>query len=165
MPGALPAIMGGGIVDLSKRKQLAYRGWKHRSKTPAPTYDGPESGLQTQLDDMLAAYRIWAIRIPDGFFRWLVMCAPSGIKAWFCGVFGGIPDSLPMIRISDKYMLCCPIELKTAKGKLHGKQKTWEAKGIPVQISRSPEDSIRIVDQFRRDAERASSAASIASSG
>jgi hypothetical protein len=81
------------------------------------------------------------------------MCAPQSIKIWFRGVFGGIPDSLPMVRVSDKYMLCCPIELKTAKGKLHGRQKHWEGQGIPVQVSRSPEQSIAIVRQFLADAE------------
>jgi len=141
-------------MPITKASQLRYRGRKQRTDTAGfKPYDGPEDALQRQLDDMLAAYHIWYIRIPDKIWKWLAMCAPQSIKVWFRGVFGGIPDSLPMLRISDKYMLCCPIELKTAKGKLHGKQKHWEGQGIPVQVSRSPEQSIAIVRQFLADAE------------
>jgi hypothetical protein len=128
------------------------RKWSEESAGPA--YTGNEAQLQTQLDDMLSALGIWFLRFPDGFFRWMKMCAPPGIQRFFFGVFGGIPDTLPMIRISDKYMLCCPIELKSAKGRLHGKQKHWEGRGIAVQISRSPEETIAIVTQFQKDAEK-----------
>jgi hypothetical protein len=81
-----------------------------------------------------------------------------GLKRWFFGVFGGIPDTIALIPISDKYMLCCAIELKTQDskkrpvGKAHGKQKHWGT-DLVAQISRSPDESIRIVEQFRRDAE------------
>ena len=115
-------------------------------------YIGNEAQLQQQMDDMLSALGIWYIRIADGFFRWVKMNAPTRIQKYFFGMFGGIPDSLPMIRVSDKYMLVCPIELKSAKGQLHGKQKHWDGKGIPFQLSRSPEVSIRIVEAFQADA-------------
>jgi hypothetical protein len=136
------------MISQPKRK------WAKKEKPADERYDGSEALLQGQMDDMLAALGIWFLRFPDGFFRWIKMNAPSGIQRFFFGVFGGIPDSLPMIKISDKYMLCCPIELKTAKGKRHGKQKHWEEKGIAVQISRSPEDNIAIVEQFQADANR-----------
>lgn len=135
------------IVGQPKKKWL--------EKEPVfQAYDGPESDLQNQLDDFLAAYRIWSIRIPDAVWRWIAWKAPQGVKKWWRGIFGGIPDVLPMLRVSDKYMLCAPIELKNKAGKLHGKQKHWEGREISVQISRSPDESIAIVDQFRRDAEK-----------
>ena len=117
-----------------------------------PAYDGPESALQEQMDDMLAALGIWSIHIPDGVWRWIAWKATAGIKKWFRHALGGIPDSLCFIKVSDKYMLCAPVELKTKKGELHGKQKHWEGRGISVQISRSPEENIRIVEQFQVDA-------------
>ena len=116
-------------------------------------YDGSEALLQGQLDDLLAAHQIWFLRFPDNFFRWIKMNAPAGIQRFFFGVFGGIPDNLCMLRVSDKYMLCCPIELKSKEGRLHGKQKHWEEKGIAVQVSRSPERNISIIKQFRSDAD------------
>jgi hypothetical protein len=136
------------LQNLSKRKQLSYRGRKH----PAKVGVLKEEGLQKQLNDMLNAHGIWFIRIPDGIFRWMKMNAPMGVQRWFFGLFGGIPDCIPLIKVSDKYMLCCPIELKSKTGQRHGKQKHWETKGIPFQISRTPEKNIEIVEQFIKDA-------------
>ena len=138
-------------MDLSKHSQLSYR---RKRKALPDVPDVPETALQHQMDDMLAAYGIWFLRFPDNFFRWIKMNAPAGIQRFFFGVFGGIPDTLPMIRISDKYMLCAPIELKSRKGQLHGKQKHWESKGIAVQISRSPDESIAMINSFIADAEK-----------
>jgi len=115
-------------------------------------YDGPEAALQKQMDDMLAALGIWSIHIPDKVWNWIAWKATTGIKVWFRGALGGIPDSLCFVPVSDKYMLCAPVELKTRKGKRHGKQKHWESRGISVQISRSPEENIRIVEQLQTDA-------------
>lgn len=134
---------------LSKQQQAGR--YSRKKTTDGVTSEAP---LQNQLNDMLAVLNIWQIRIPDGFFRWLKMKAPPGVQKWFFGVFGGIPDSLPLIRVSDKYMLCAPIELKSAKGRRHGKQKHWEEKGIAFQLSRDPDTSIAIVEQFRKDAEK-----------
>ena len=131
---------------------LPKRKWVEAEKKKYTSYKGPESDLQKQLNDMFDALNIWNLRFPDGFFRYIKMKAPMGIQRFFFGIFGGIPDSLPMIKVSDKYMLCCPVELKNAKGQLHGKQKHWEHKGIAVQISKSPEQNIDIVERFQADA-------------
>jgi hypothetical protein len=126
---------------------------KRKSKIePENGYIGNEAQLQSQMDDMLAALGIWDIRIPDAFFRWVKMNAPAHIQAAFFRIFGGIPDNLPMVKVSDKYLLCCPVEHKTSRGALHGKQKHWEGKGIPFQISRSPESSIAFIRQLQADA-------------
>jgi hypothetical protein len=56
-------------------------------------------------------------------------------------------------------MLCCPIELKSAKGALHGKQRQWDSnKGIAYQVSRSPETSVAFIRQFKADAAMAARA-------
>lgn len=117
-----------------------------------PPFDGTEAQLQGQLDDLLSVLGIWFIRIPDGFFRWVKIVAPVGIQRFFFGMFGGIPDIMPLIKVSDKYMLCAPIELKSAKGALHGKQKTWGDRNIAFQLSRSPDHNIAIINQFQIDA-------------
>jgi hypothetical protein len=127
--------------------------WQQQEAEYQP-YDGPESDLQKQLDDMLVVLGIWFIRVPDGVWRWIAWKASEHVKKWFRHVFGGMPDTLPMIKISDKYMLCAPIELKNKKGQLHGKQKHWEGRGIAVQVSRSPDESIAIVRRFQEDAEK-----------
>lgn len=134
-------------MQITKASQTAYKGRKRPKASGCLT----EEPVQKQLNDMLAAHGIWQVRIADGFFRWIKMNAPAGIQRWFFGMFGGIPDSLAMIKVSDKYMLCCPIECKSKTGQRHGKQKHWESKNIPFQISRSPETSIEIVDMFLKD--------------
>jgi len=112
-----------------------------------------EDALQEQANDLLAAYGIEYIRIPDGIWRWLQCNAPSHVQAFFKSTFRGMADNVCMIPISDKYSLCLNLELKSAKGKLHGKQKEKNA-ALSWQVSRSVDDTVRIVAEFKRDADR-----------
>ena len=118
-------------------------------------YDGPESGIQIQMDEMLAALGIFFVRIPDNFWSWLFRYSNAGkmMKEELGHYWGGLPDTLAMQKVNDKYMLCCPVELKSAKGKRHGKQKKWEERGLAFQVSRSPDTNIKIIEQFQRDAD------------
>lgn len=137
----------------SKRKQLAYRGKKN---PPVEGVDIPESALQRQLDDLLVGLGIRFIRIPDNFWQWLHKYSNAGqrMKKELGYYWGGLPDTIALLPISDKYMLACPIELKTKKGKTHGKQKHWGHDGLIAQISRSPEQSIDIMKAFIMFAEK-----------
>jgi len=135
-------------LPLSKAQQRKKR--KPAEQKPPKV---PESAIQKQLDDMLEAYGIWTLRVPDSFFKWVKMRTPAGIQACFFRIFGGIPDNLAMLKLTDKYMLCCPIEAKSLTGKRHGKQKHWESQGIPFQITRGTDDSVRIIEQFITDFE------------
>ncbi len=135
-------------MDLSKKAQL-----KYRTKRKNPGVIIKESELQKQANDYLEAYRIRYIRIPDGVWGFLAYKASEGVKLWFRKIFGGIPDNVCMIRINEKYNLCLAMELKTKTGKLHGRQKHWY-KDLAVQISRSPEDTMEIINNFIKDAEK-----------
>lgn len=131
-----------------KSKQLAYR-----TKRKKPSIIIKEDALQQQANDYLEAKRIRYIRIPDKVWGWLAYKATEAIKLWFRKIFGGIPDNICILPINEKYNLCLALELKTKAGQLHGKQKHW-SKELAVQISRSPEDTMRIIDAFECETER-----------
>ena len=136
------------MQDLSKNAQL-----KYRTKRKNPAVIIKESQLQRQCDDYLEAFRIRYIRIPDGVWGYLAYKASESVKIWFRKIFGGIPDNICILPINEKYNLCLALELKTKTGKLHGKQKHW-SKELAVQISRSPEDTMQIIDEFVKEADR-----------
>jgi hypothetical protein len=91
------------------------------------------------------------IRIPDGFWRFIHAAANPGILRWMRACFGGIADNTVFIPISDKYSLCLHLELKT-KSELHGRQKI-EAKALPWQIARTPEQVQKIMADYISEAE------------
>ena len=119
--------------------------------------NAPEAALQKQLDDYLAIKGVRYIRISDSMFKWLryatLKLQAHGVWAWIAKTFGGLPDNLLLVKISDKYLLATGIELKTKKGALHGKQKHM-AEELSYQISKSPEKSMEIVEAFLKEAER-----------
>jgi len=135
-------------MQITKKTQLAYRIKRKKSMLNIP-----ELALQKQCNDTLDAYRIRYIYIPDNIHRWITMNAPEEIKIFFRKVFGGIPDNVCFIPIGDKYNLCLCLELKSAKGHLHGKQKHWE-KELAVQISRDPDKTIETIKEFIKDADK-----------
>jgi len=135
-------------MQIPKSNQLAYRN-KHRK----PFVYMKEDVLQLQANDYLELKRIRYIRIPDTIWRWIAYKATEAVKIWFRKIFGGIPDNICILPINKNYNLCLALELKTAAGQLHGKQKHW-SKDLSVQISRSPEDTMRIIDKFIAEAER-----------
>jgi hypothetical protein len=112
--------------------------------------------MQGAVDDYLALKRIKNYRIPDGFFRWIKMKAPPGIKKFFFGVFGGQPDCTCIIPIGDGLALTLLLEIKTqdskgrAVGRTHGKQKREEEHW---KICRSVDSAIAEIDKFEKIAE------------
>lgn len=106
-----------------------------------------ESQLQKQCNDLLEAHRIKYLRIPDWLWTWIKLNAPEQVKKELSKLFAGMPDNMCIRKLDDKYNLLMALELKTAKGKVHGKQKTW-AKEISVQISRTPDETIQKVNDF-----------------
>jgi hypothetical protein len=61
------------------------------------------------------------------------------------------PDTLALIPITEKYSLACEVELKTEIGVQSKRQKDYSSR-MPVQISRSPDDNIKIIMAFAEDA-------------
>ena len=132
------------IIPLTKNRQLAYR--KRRKATTG--LDITESQLQQQLEDSLDAYGVKYMRIPDYAWSWLKRNAPVHIVAALSRYFGGMPDCMCMIPISDKYSLALGIELKVKGRKKHGKQKHWQS-----VVCRTPEENIEAVQKFAYDAD------------
>ena len=112
-----------------------------------------EALIQEQLNDLLEAYHIDFIRIPDGVWRWIMFNAPAGIQAYFKKTFQGIPDNICFLPLDDKYYLAIKLELKTQTGQLHGKQKHF-AKTENWIISRSADDNIKVINEFLEKAKQ-----------
>jgi len=136
-------------APILKSQQLAYRTTKKRIRKATT----PEEALQAQADDYAHVHRIQYFRIDDAFWRWLARMASRHprIVAWFRYMFGGWPDMLLLEPINDKYCLACSLEIKTDVGSLHGRQIP-RSKSMRWQISRSPEDTMRIIDEFQATA-------------
>jgi hypothetical protein len=114
----------------------------------------PESTLQSFTDDYLSALKIKYTRIPEGFWSFLHAVAHgTAFLAAFRKSFGGQPDNQCFIPVSNKYSLTLSLELKSASGRLHGRQKA-EAKRLPWQIARTPEEVRKIVSDFQKEAKR-----------
>ena len=124
-------------LPLSKRKQLSHR---RRRKALPDVPEVPESALQHQLEDTLAAYQVEYMRIPDGVWRWLRHNAPPYIVKALSDSFGGMPDCFARVPLDEPYYLCLGIELKSRRGTLHGKQKKWQS-----VVSRSTQESLDAV--------------------
>lgn len=131
---------------LSKQQQCGkrYKGKPRR-------INSPEAALQSFTNDYLSALKIKFFRISDNFWRYLHATANPGILAEFRKQFGGMADNTAFIPISDKYSLCLHLELKT-KTQLHGRQKV-EARQLPWQIARTPEEVEKAVKEFAEAAE------------
>lgn len=109
----------------------------------------PEASIQSFVDDYLSALQIENIRIPDALWRLIHATGNPGVIAQLRKAIGGISDNTCMIPISEDYSLCLHLELKSATGKLHGKQKI-NAKKLPWKIARSPEEAKKFIDEFKR---------------
>lgn len=104
-----------------------------------------EDSIQSCVNDYLKLKRVDFIRFPDSFFRWIKMMAPPSIQKWFFGMFGGRPDNICIIPISDGIALALLLEIKTESGRLHGKQKHHEKEW---KVCRSVEDAIEVINKF-----------------
>jgi len=128
-------------LKFSKKKQLAYQ-----NKPRQPGLDITEDELQGQCNDTFDGYRIRYLRIPDWVWKWLKQNAPKHLLKEMSKRFGGMPDAIALKK-GEKYNDALMLELKTKKGKLHGKQKDWD-KEFNVEISRTPDDTIKIIEEF-----------------
>ena len=135
-------------MQIPKSKQLAYR-----KKRKNPKVDINEDALQKQANDLLDWMHIGYYRIPDFVWLWLKNNAPIEVLRALSDCFAGkLPDNFCFEKLTDKYLIALPLELKTKTGRLHGKQKKY-ARDYNWQISRSPDETIEIVNQFKADAE------------
>lgn len=137
-------------MDLAfpKHKQTAYR-----TKRKNPKVKISEDAIQKQCNDMLVALRIKYFRVPNYVWLWMKHNAPIEILKALTDSFKDMPDNVCLIKITDKYALCMPLELKTESGKLNKRQGDWIKYNGGV-VSRSPDESIKLVDQFIKDAEK-----------
>ena len=100
---------------------------KPRSKTNKAQY--PEAVLQKAVNEWLELKKIRYLRFPDWFLTWMRLNTPRHVGAEFFRVWSGMPDNIPLIKITDGISLAVWIELKTEDkkgrevGRLHGKQK------------------------------------------
>jgi hypothetical protein len=121
------------------------------SQSPENGYTGNEAELQGQLDDALDALGMEYRRIPDVLWNFLKRSAPMWVVNNMVKIWRGKPDTMILIPVSDKYSLACEIELKSSKGKLSTRQDDYCGR-MPVQVSRSPEKSMEIIEQMQADA-------------
>jgi len=121
---------------------------RKRRKRKAPVLDITESQLQEQLNDLLNAYQIRYIRIPDSIWHWLKRNAPVEVIRAMSDALGGMPDNVCMIPISDRYSLMLAIELKVKGRKKRGKQKHWQS-----TISRTPDENIALIEEYVKQAD------------
>ena len=157
-------------LPLSKNKQLKHR--KRKKSIPKVTIK--EDAIQKQCNDMLDWNGIKYIRIEDyvwsglkTIIRELSLSIKHGLSAkktaWLLHLsqailsalsdrFAGMDDIVAFIPVMDKYSLCLSLELKTEAGKQSTKQKRWN-KQVSGRESRSPDQTIVIINEFIRDAE------------
>ena len=129
-------------------------------KKPKPKPEGSEteSPVQEFLNKYLALKGLKNFRIPDLLFasmKWALIK-----KVIYPHVYSGImkrligwPDNMVYAQLTDKYLIACPIECKSSTGKTHGKQKVM-SKLLNYQIPRSPNEVVKIVEEFIKDAEK-----------
>lgn len=104
-----------------------------------PVLQIDEASLQTYLDERLEWLHWDSYRFSDAFLAWMKNRAPAHIAKYFFSKWAGRPDVRFAIPLVDGYELLCPIELKSTKGRLHGKQK-WAAVAEEWNIARTPEE-------------------------
>jgi len=104
-----------------------------------------EASLQTYLDERLEWLHWDSYRFSDAFLAWMKNRAPAHIAKYFFSKWAGRPDTRFAIPLADGYELLCPIELKSTKGRLHGKQK-GNAVAEQWKIARTPEEVDAILE-------------------
>ena len=109
----------------------------------SPVLDITENQLQDQLNDVLDAYQIRYLRMPDFCWQWITRNAPIEIKTALSRAFGGMPDNIALVPIDEKYSLALSVELKVEGRKRHGKQKHWQS-----TISETPDTNISLVQEY-----------------
>jgi len=115
----------------------------------------PERANQVQANNYLAIKKVQNIRISDGV--WGALLYHPTIKMALAkgecdNGLAGIADNTCFLKISEKYSLCLHLELKCSGGKLTGKAQKNKAKLLPYQISDNPETTMKLIDEFIKDA-------------
>lgn len=113
------------------------------------TSECKEEDIQNAVNEYLCWQKIRYFRIPDSFFKWIYINAPKPIQKWFFGMFGGMPDNLCIIPIGKGVAMTLLLELKSPKGKLHGKQKDHKNEWI---ICKNIDSAIEVIDRFKAEA-------------
>jgi hypothetical protein len=108
---------------ITKTDQLKYRGRKKEKPVGYETEDLIQEPTNELLDKMQVPY----FRIPDSMNA-------KDIRHALCGM----ADNVLMLPIGRGYCLCVNLELKSATGKMHGKQKTL-ARDLDYKIERTIE--------------------------
>ena len=136
-------------LPYSKRKQV---GRRYKEKPVKKKDKTPEAALQRFLDDLLKVKKLRNFRIPDNFWSFLFATTKfnMGLRRQFAGIFGGWPDNMVFLPLTDKYLIALPIELKTQKGRLHGKQVTMGF-DMNYTVARDSEAILAAVEQFEND--------------
>ena len=105
------------------------------------------------MDDYLSVMRIDNWRITDRMWsglNWIGRSSPAAagvVMAWKKTFGGKMPDNLLYRKYDDRFCLMMPIELKSATGRLHGKQVD-AAKNDNWTICRTPEEAVAAVKLF-----------------
>ncbi|MCP4651174.1 MAG: hypothetical protein GY853_13995 [PVC group bacterium] len=145
---------------ISKKKQCGryYKGENNIGKV-----DITEADLQKLVDDLLSVRKIKNFHIPDGVWKWLTLNAPKvcallsggarGRNGKYNNGLAGCPDNPCFIRLGEKFNLNLMLELKSKKGRLHGKQKLW-ARDVAVNKMKDPDAVIKLVEEYIEVAEK-----------
>jgi len=141
------------VNPISKSQQLSYRR-KRKPRQNRDGYDGPESDLQSQMDDLLVKAGIEFRRIPDGLWAYLKMHAPARMIKQLTWCFKGKPDTLILVPIpGTPYSLAREVEIKNKNGEMSKEQAAY-AERMPVTVSRSTADNERAVLETMAEAQR-----------
>lgn len=125
---------------ITKDSQLKYRGRKKKLNTVVESVQSykNEAELQQLTNDILAVFGVHSWRIPD-------TTNADHIRRALCGM----ADNVVQIPIEGtRWCLSCNVELKTHKGKLHGRQKTL-AKQLNYQICREPDEVVQLITDMK----------------
>jgi hypothetical protein len=136
-----------------KKKQCGRHYKGNRARVVKGKLVCTEDQTQEQCNQYLRVKWIKFLRIPNYVWLWLKQNAAIHILKALTDSFAGMPDNVIIERISEKYNLVLQLELKTEDGVMGPEQEKW-AEDTAVVISRSPDDTIREVDEFLNTVER-----------
>jgi len=111
-----------------------------------------EGPLQSFTDDELTLQGIFCFRIPDNVFTILKRKLSDQEQITVFKALRGRPDNLCLIPVSEEYCLAMNLELKSNKGKLHGKQVT-NSRRVPWVVARSVGRVSASIVTFKKRAE------------
>ena len=144
-------------LKFSKANQTKSKGSKKRvSRAERDAIEGKaekgmtEAELQHFADKLIWGMGIQCIRMPDNAHKVIQRHGNQGVKNEVAKWLGGHADCNLVAKLTDKYSLCCHIELKSELGQLHGKQKD-RARELPFHICRSHDKVQEKVQEFLYD--------------